>query len=141
METNTNNTSHVSDSYESMPTCYFTTRACLKQSNSLEVKFPSAAPQDEVQLQPSAMPSGCWQQTCTPIDTCEKKKNQSSQLQDMDARVLFFLVTTSLCQDQVICASAFTRISHSGKNCKNAVWNTCTFHDVYCSKPLTFHNG
>ena len=20
-------------------------------------------------------------------------------------------------------------------------YNTCTFHDVYCSKPLTFHNG
>ena len=24
---------------------------------------------------------------------------------------------------------------------KNVVWNTRTFHDVYCSKPLTFHNG
>ena len=55
------------------------------------------------------MPSGCWQQTCTPIDTCEEKKS-------IVPVVLFSLVTTSLCQDQVICASiAFRRISHNRK--------------------------
>ena len=42
------------------------------------------------------MPNGSWQQTCTPIDTCEEIKKQSSQLQDTNARVLPFLVTTSL---------------------------------------------
>ena len=50
----------------------------------------------------------------------KRTQNESSQSHGTDARVLFFLVTASLCQDQVICAStAFGRISHSGKNSKS----------------------
>ena len=49
---------------------------------------------------------GCWHQTCPPIDTHRKVYKQLIPDTRHVCPVLLFLVTTSLCQDWVICAPA-----------------------------------
>ena len=104
-------------SYESMPKCYFTTRACLKYEVLPQVKVSECrstrGSADTVFGKCPAVAGSRLALQLRPV-----KSTKSFQSRGPDARILFFLVTTSLCQDQVICASAaFGRISHSGKNC------------------------
>ena len=58
---------------------------------------------------------GCWHQTCPPIGTHRRLHSLLMPITRHRCPVLVFLVTTSLCQDWVICApAAFLRCgSHS----------------------------
>ena len=58
---------------------------------------------------------GCWHQTCPPLDTRGAIQLPLIPIKRQYCPVLLFLVTTSLCQDWVICApAAFLRCgSHS----------------------------
>ena len=49
---------------------------------------------------------GCWHQTCAPIDTRGAIQLPLLPITRQYCPVLLFLVTTSLCQDWVICAPA-----------------------------------
>ena len=49
---------------------------------------------------------GCWHQTCPPIDTHKGVYILFIPITRHGCPVLLFLVTTSLCQDWVICAPA-----------------------------------
>ena len=49
---------------------------------------------------------GCWHQTCPPVDTHKEIKILFIPITRHGCPVLLFLVTTSLCQDWVICAPA-----------------------------------
>ena len=49
---------------------------------------------------------GCWHQTCPPIDPCRCFYFVLIPITRHKGLVLLFLVTTSLCQDWVICAPA-----------------------------------
>ena len=55
---------------------------------------------------------GCWHQTCPPIGTHRRLHSLLIPITRHRCPVLVFLVTTSLCQDWVICApAAFLRCS------------------------------
>ena len=79
-----------------------------------------SAPKDKVQTQYSKKcPAVAGSRLALQLIPVKRSTNESSQSHGTDARVLFFLVTTSLCQDQVNCASTdFGRISRV-KNCNS----------------------
>src|SRR3569623_124010 len=49
---------------------------------------------------------GCWHQTCPPMEFVKRFKLYSFRLPDRKGPVSLFFVTTSPCQDWVICAPA-----------------------------------
>ena len=83
----------------------------------LNRKVPSATSQDKVQIQFSEKcPAVAGSRLALQLIPVKRLKNESFQSHGTDARVLFFLVTTSLSRDQGICAStAFGRIPPGSK--------------------------
>ena len=83
---------------------------------------------------------GCWHQTCPPIDTHKGVYILFIPITRHGCPVLLFLVTTSLCQDWVICApAAFLRCGSrfSGSLSGIKPWFSATRH---CQgRPIPYH--